>query len=246
MPNDDQYLKRMKELSLRAYTADIPVFTDFLTPAEQSDILTCRDIHSAVYFDGGYENAERRMCCFYGGPGPAPAFPISILCIEPLSPKYAEKLSHRDILGAVLSLGIERKLTGDIIPGLERTYIFCACHIADFICGQLKSIRHTSVRATEVFELPALLAAPPAVKELIVPSLRLDAVISRVYGIPRSDAQNAITAAMVYVNSRQMLNTSYILKEDDLVSVRHQGRFRYVSTEGVTKKENLRVSLLVY
>ena len=116
--NDDERLlyARLKELAERSdgrFT-----FTDFLGLAEQS-VLTevLRDIRVRYELFGGADGAERVMARFgdedelyYSEP-----FPIDIIRVSPRSQKFANQLTHRDFLGAILNLGIERRCVGDIV-----------------------------------------------------------------------------------------------------------------------------------
>ena len=84
-------------------------------------------------------------------------FPITILQITPLMDKFSDELSHRDVLGSLMNLGIEREMTGDIImkassrSGIRNTaYVFCVSSIADYISENLTRIKHTSVRVSHV------------------------------------------------------------------------------------------------
>ena len=76
---------------------------------------------------GGTEASERAVVRF-GDPeafGYEEDFPIDILAIVPLADKFADDLTHRDFLGALMSLGIERSLLGDIIVTGKKAYLFC-------------------------------------------------------------------------------------------------------------------------
>ena len=61
------------------------------------------------------------------------AFPISCVVIRPSAPKFAEELTHRDFLGALMNLGIERDVLGDIIVRGAVGYVFCEDAMADYL-----------------------------------------------------------------------------------------------------------------
>ena len=105
-------------------------------------------VHSETF--GGNESCERQIVQFgdkeilgYEG-----IYPISLIKIEPLTPKFAEELGHRDYLGALMNLGIQRELLGDIFIKEKEAYVYCLSHISDFISDNLKSVRHTHVKVT--------------------------------------------------------------------------------------------------
>ena len=117
MNDDDKLLrKRLAELSARSAARGIWTYSEFLTMAEQSILLDTPELSPFSLF-GGYEGAERRLACFGGEETVSyPASPpVSCLIAEPVSRKFAEALSHRDFLGALMSLGIRREMLGDII-----------------------------------------------------------------------------------------------------------------------------------
>ena len=118
MEQNTFFEKRMKELANTAYQRDIVTFSDFLNLNEQnimkSRIFSIPGIRMEWY--GGYENAERQMVAFHPDALVFPwEYPIDCLKIEPKSVKFSDKLTHRDYLGALLNLGIERNVLGDIL-----------------------------------------------------------------------------------------------------------------------------------
>ena len=125
--------KRFLDLSRTAYQRDIVTYTDFLNLNEQNILhgLPKNQLFSRYQLFGGYDTAERQMAAFipdalylrYGKSELSPVetgYPFCAVRISPLQRKYAEKLTHRDYLGAVLNLGMERSKTGDIIPWEEK------------------------------------------------------------------------------------------------------------------------------
>ena len=119
MEDTELIKKRLSELADRSYSKGQFTFTQFLNMAELSVYYeigkTLNYAKPSVY--GGYEGAERAVVRF-GNPeelGYEEAFPIDLLEISPVAEKFADDLTHRDFLGALMNLGIERELLGDII-----------------------------------------------------------------------------------------------------------------------------------
>ena len=107
--------KRWAELSNKSYAQNIYLFTDFLNLAEQEIFWQCASDFSQSGFRlrGGYDQAERVMIGF-GNPqelGYEMEFPIQCIEISPLQRKFSEELTHRDYLGALMNLGIDRCLS---------------------------------------------------------------------------------------------------------------------------------------
>ena len=142
--------KRLVELSNQAYTRDIVTFSDFLNLNELHILHTTpKDLFPARYETfGGYDMAERQMVAFlpdalyyeYG-------YPLKPIEIKPLHERFAGSLSHRDYLGALINLGIERSRLGDIIIDGCTAVVFAREEITPFIVDQLSRIRHTEVSA---------------------------------------------------------------------------------------------------
>lgn len=184
----------MDELAAMAERQYRPVFTGFLTLYENSMVLSNERLAPVpIRSWGGYEEAERRLICF----SPKEIlpeegeFPIACIHISPKNRKFSESLSHRDFLGAVLNLGIERDRTGDILIQEEKkeAWLFCDSQIAGFIEENLKRIGHTIVVCKQVVlaEVPPEICFPHVeIVKGFVPALRLDAVASEAFRISRS------------------------------------------------------------
>ena len=243
-----QLQKRFEELAARADGRGRYTYTQFLTLAEQ-DVLRKmeRQLAAPVQWMGGYEAAERRLACFgreedMGYPAQSP---ICCVNITPASKKFAGDLGHRDFLGSLMGLGIERRLLGDIQIAGGEGFLFCLEEIAPYICDNLIQVARTTVRC-EVCQAPEQLSQPPEPTEVVVASERLDALIAAVWRLSRSDAQGLLEKGMVFIDGRMIESAAHTLKEGDVVSVRHQGRFRYEGALRETKKGRLRVSVRVW
>lgn len=234
--------KRLNELYNRAFDRGYTTFSEFLNLEEQSvlenSFLPC------VKF-GGYQTAERIVAAF-GDDAENAAFPISVLQISPSNEKFSDSLTHRDFLGGLMNLGIKRELLGDIVLNGNTAYVFCLVQIKDYIIQNLTRIKHTTVKVKELDALPETAVNEPKSVELVVPSLRLDAVVSAVYKLSRKDSCNLINSDKVFINSRQIKNTSCQLKQEDIVSVRGFGRFKFVDQLRTTKKDRLVIALDIY
>lgn len=236
--------KRLTELANTAYQRNIPVFSDFLGLNEQS--VFQQILHDmppiTCCLMGGYRLAERKIAAFLPYETDEDSIPICVLKVEPINKKFAEELNHRDFLGALLNLGIERTVIGDILVMDSYAYVICLKRMADYIIDNLGRVKHTTVMAsygaiTEDYS-PKTVAVTGTVQ-----SVRLDSVLSVATGISRSHVIDYIEGARVYVNGRLITTNSYTLKEGDIISVRHVGRFRYCETTAQSKKGRFFVSI---
>lgn len=227
-----------------------PMASDFLTLNEQNLFLAFSgDKLPPVNLKlvGGYELAERKIIFFEPiGVGEDYPAPISLLSVKPLQKKFSEELTHRDYLGALMNLGIDRSKTGDIIVGEKEAYLIVSESIASYICENLTRIRHTSITCEEC-EWQSF-SYTPQVKEITgsVASLRLDAVISLAFSQSRSKLSGYIGEEKVQVNGKVITSNAYTLKDGDLISVRGHGKFRFVGASHTTKKGRIIVNLELF
>lgn len=145
-----------------------------------------------------------------------------------------------------MNLGIERSTVGDIFVQDKEAIVFCQESIAPYLTQQLTQVRHTQVRCVMTKAAEELRAPVPEKMSLSVASSRIDAVISRLYNLPRSQGMELFKAGRVYVNGRLTENNSYTLKENDGVTVRGFGRFIYTGEQGETRKGRTRAGVEVY
>lgn len=241
--------RRLAELSKNAYYRGFCTYSDFLNLDEQNLFFNnYKEIVQSKYMLwGGYDDAERRVICFYEDDSSTNMFPLVCLKILPLNKKFSDKLTHRDYLGAILNLGIERCKIGDILVMEEKGYIFCRQEISDFICENLTRIKHTSIVVT-VEEDDEIKEFKPTLEEIhgTVSSVRLDSILSVAFHTSRSSLTGLIAGGKVYVNSRLTESNSYTLKEGDVVSVRGMGKFIFKEVGDQTKKNRYKVTLLKY
>lgn len=250
MTKEEQQLeKRFLDLAETAYQRGIVTYSDFLNLNEQNIFHGIRHKLSYVRTEsfGGYEAAERQMAAFVpDAPLFCSEYPIACIKIEPLQRKFAENVSHRDYLGALLNLGLHRAKTGDILVEKEQAYLFCQEKLAAFVCENLTHIRHTSVLARQVER--ESFSYEPKVQEITgtVASVRLDSLLSLAFGASRSSLAGQIEGGRVFINGRLTTSNGYQPGEGDLISVRGMGRFRLKRIGGQSKKGRSYVTLLKY
>ena len=242
--------KRFCELAKKSYNGGYYSFTDFLGLAEQADFNDAREAFREVKYTafGGAEGAERVMIRF-GDPeelGYEEDFPIVCIKAEPVAPKFADKLTHRDFLGALLNLGIERSTLGDI-PIIDNVgYIFSKAEIAPFIISELTRVKRTDIKLSVISELPEGELYRTERKRVQAVGERVDAVIAKLFSLSRDEALTLFKRHLVFIDGRLCENNSKIPKENSVVSVRGYGRFIYRGYESTTKKGKLNIEVDLY
>lgn len=236
--------KRFADLARQADRKGIVCFSDFLT-IHELNILR----EAALRFGGtqevfgGYPNAERQMAAFL----PDALcyewnYPIDCIRIQPVYPKFAEKLSHRDVLGALMGLGLERDKLGDILSQQNTFYLFVRQEMSRYIMEDLREIRRTAVQCQLVPAQNAQKLTPNMTEHTaIIASNRLDNVVSAFAGQSRSHAAASIQSGKILINGAECLHNSYICKPKDVVSVRGVGKFVFDGVSGETRKGRIKI-----
>ena len=248
MTTNDSMLRHMLDLCRRSERTGTWQYSGFLSPAEQDELIRCPEAAKFSWFlTGGYEAAERKILAAgdEAEAGP-PEPPVSAIAVTPKSVKFAEELTHRDYLGAILGLGIERSLIGDILIRDRQAWFFCLASATDLMTSSLTQVRRTTVTAAETgTDIPELQPRYAPLR-LNVVSERLDAVTAAFAGLSRGQAEKLFSAEKVFVNGRTATDRSAKLKEGDILSVRGFGKAVYDGVEHETKKNRLWVSLRKY
>lgn len=250
MNKEEQLLsKRFHDLANTAYRRGITTYSDFLSLNEISILHTIERELSFVTLslNGGYSQAERQIAAFVPDAflPVTEDFPFSILKIVPANAKFADKLNHRDFLGAILNLGIDRCKIGDILVKEDCAFVFVHTSMEEFICRELTRVKHTTVN---IFPCKEAEEIAPNFQHIegSISSERLDAVLALAFQTSRSSLSNLVAAEKVFINGRLCYSNSQPLKQGDVVSVRGYGKFIYQGFLSTTRKGRMFVSLDKY
>lgn len=224
-----------------------PKLTDFLDPRERfivsSIIGQQSELHVKVY--GGFEEAERQrlfICPNYFEPTNED-FQISFFNIN--YPSKFVQLKHPDVLGALLSLGIERSKFGDIRIEGDRIQFAVVGEVQDYIFANLTAIGKSKVKLEQLQATDQLITQSEEwfEKTYTVSSMRLDVILATVVNSSRQKSQSLIKAGKVKVNWTVREDTSFEVQEGDVISARGYGRIKVIMTEGRTKKDKIRLQV---
>lgn len=158
-----------------------------------------------------------------------------------------ENIRHQDILGSLFSLNIDSSYFGDIVLYNDFFYVFVSEELALYIKYNLKMVGNKKISLEEV-DLRVLdnYERKYEENEIIVSSLRIDNIISSIINTSRKVALDKIKNKEVIVNYEVMCKSSYILKENDIFSIRRYGKYKFVGIIKSTKKNNYIVKYLKY
>ena len=246
MEQNNYFLGHMEDLAEKALKAGIAA-SRFLTPAEARSIAEhFKFKRTAPSFDGGYDEAERVRALFLN-PDWGQYKRAELFAALKLEFRQQDTLGHRDILGALMALGIERDCVGDIICGDSFNAVICVPEMGAYICENLTKAGRVGIKAREV-GLEELLVEneEPKIKTATVASLRLDAVLSAAFGLSRGKTSELIAAGKVNLNHLLCEAPAKELNEGDLLSVRGLGRVRLVEVGGISRKGRVFLKIGVY
>lgn len=221
---------------------DIISSTNFLTPAEVEQVLLVLR-GKEFCLSGGFEEAERRIIIIGTTENCVKDFCTSIRCTA----RKDIMLSHRDVLGSILGLGIKREMVGDIIVNKNVCDIIIMREMCEYILNNLYKIGREKV-SVESIDLSEIMSLETNAKDVIysVASLRIDGVISGAFGISREKSSNLFKEEKVLLNFILSKNDSKNVKEGDLISVRGFGRIKILEILGETKKGRIRISVRIF
>ena len=258
---DAQLQARLEDYLSRAARGGISV-SRFLTPGERKRAeryLLAKGCLSQAIFWGGYADAERTCLFllpeFYAEieglmppPDTDPAASIdgldedAVVALRIRGSGF-RTLSHRDYLGSILGLGVERDAIGDIAVQNEHEAVtFCRRGLLSFLIENLTKVASDTVRCSEyTLEESFTDGRRYAPISDTVASPRLDCVVAALTNLSREDAQSAVRTGLVEVDVEPEERTDRTLTPPVTVSVRGYGRYILRAFDGETKKGRLRL-----
>lgn len=251
--NEDErrLMHRVEELCRIAQSRGIPRYTGFLSDREQSLAKAAcnRADFSSLRFWGGYENAERCVLCLEP-PDTWQEQPVGYLRLTAFSGKDAAP-AHRDYLGSILGLGLDRACLGDLLQDPNDAAVFYAMILTDkqeFVASELTSAGHCPVRVEVCEELPShiLQGIERDLREATVSSLRADAVLAAMMRTSRSRAAEYVAAGRVEINHLPLRASHEPVYARDIFTVRGVGRFQLVEIGGKSRKDRVFISFFQY
>ena len=250
--NDDEKVlcARVQDMFRKCNCESVPVFSDFLSDREKAIVLEkSREIGvtDSLKFYGGYSDAERTVagffpdyCAYMDTHELYEEFPIEVLKIE--CSGFREH-NHRDFLGSVLGLGIERTVIGDIVVGEKGYSCTMIVHkkISDFLLENFKFVGRDGIRVS--LSTRASLDNIGKNFEIIcgtVAGFRADAILSEILNISRDKSVRLIEGGFVTINHMEINSKSEQISENDIITVRGHGKYRLSKIGTSNRKGRIR------
>lgn len=245
-------MHRVQELCTLAQKRGIPRNTGFLSDREQSLASAAMNREDCTYgrFWGGWEQAERKVLCIEP-PDTWQLEPVAVLQLTALNAQPPRVPGHRDYLGAILGLGLDRACLGDLLPDPRDPRIMYAFVLEDkveFLVEELHQAGSWSVRAQLCEQVPPQVLAEPEreLHDTTVSSLRADAVLAAMMHTSRTVAAQAISGGKVEINHLPLRSASEPVYTGDLFTVRGAGRWRVKEVGGTSRKGRLFITYFQY
>ncbi|MDY3973655.1 RNA-binding protein [uncultured Veillonella sp.] len=237
--------RRMLDLAEQVVAGKPYRVTEFMSPAGLviADAIKANLPQLRVASEGGYEGAERLRVAFIERNFQGTVdFGVQALKIS-WDPRF-RLLTHRDVLGSLMGLGIEREHFGDIIMQNGGAQLIVDATMADYVKQNFTKIAMVSV-SVEDLPLSEILPKEEKIKEIrtTVASLRLDAVASSGFSLSRTKLVSSINAGLVQVNWQEAKGPAQEVKEGDIISLRGRGRMKIEAITGTSRKGRIGVYL---
>ena len=254
-PDERIVLARALDQMDRATSRSIPCATQFLSPAQRAALepLLAASGHPRHLFHGGYEGAERTVCVFLPDWQDVEDWPAEdeLAAIEcaypPTGGPTGTDLTHRDLLGGLMGIGLTREKVGDILMGDTAAQIVCLKEAAPIILSQFDQAGRYRLKLREI-PLSGLSPAPAQVKVIhdTVSALRLDAVLASGFSLARGKAADAVAAGRVSVNHRECLKPDKPVAEGDVLTCRGLGKCVLKTVGGQSRKGRIIIEIERY
>lgn len=237
----DIFVKHVQDVVRLCDKYQAPRFSKFLDERGQAEILKAPLGNTMLY--GGYDGAEWKMFgAFpdYQEPS-ADEFPIQVLDIRK---RYNTPLGHRNYLGTILSLGIDRNKIGDILVEDSGAYVFVSADISEFLADNITKISScgVNVRIVDINQVKVP-EKRSQIMDVVAASKRIDAVVAAITHTSRRDMKKEIAIGNVKVNHAPVSSRDGQLKEGDVLSIKGFGRVKIIGFGGLTKSGRLHIEV---
>ncbi len=217
--------------------------TDFLSPVEMNLLIDILNLvaHKNYVTYGGRENAQRQMIILY--PDKLESifyenkFDYNSVCNCIRITNNTEQYAHKIYLGGIIKLGIKREKVGDIVVFDDGADLIVSKEITKFLTSSLQELTRFKKSNIEVVDISKVTVKEQEYKELklVVSSLRLDNIVSELAKTSRSKALELLKQERVFVNYKNEIKNTKMVKENDTITIRGVGKFIICDTLGNTK-----------
>lgn len=242
--DEGQAQLRFRQGAVKAARTEQAVPGRFVTGEERNQARhEAREQGISVSFSGGWDGAEREQVCFH------PDWTEAVFTAVWVEIRWAAKfstVSHADLLGSLMALGMDRSLFGDLMAEVDRAYLCALPEAARRLTEEWQEAGRVPLKVTLLDQPP--LIRPPKGEEMrdTVASLRLDCVLSSGLRVSRTRAAEIIRQGLVQMDHTPTERPDALLTPGTLLSVRGFGRIRLETVGDRTRKDRLPITLSVF
>lgn len=237
----EEFVSRILDLEDKAKRYQKVIFTPFLNAKEQEMVYQVAK-GCFLYEDGGYENSELKRIAISPYENEVD-FPI--VCLNDAYDVKYYQITHRDVLGALMNLGIDRNVFGDIIVEEGKIFIYAEAEMESYIIQNLTQIQRCPITLKH-FQGKVVKTAHIEFKDHVVSSLRADTVVACICNLSREKGKQLIKGGKVKVDQVVLEDYDYLCNNDSTVSIRGYGRFKIVDLHKKTKKNRQLIQIGKY
>ncbi|MGL4820761.1 MAG: RNA-binding protein [Bacilli bacterium] len=242
-PDEHPFIDRVLDWVSQAEERSQIVVSPFLTPREQNIVTTIVGTQLPVFFSSGFKNGERSRAII------APSWYVydetdfELVAYRIHYRQGFGAIEHRQVLGTLMSAGIDRKWTGDILISESEVYVVLAAHVASYIRASVDKIGGIGVEISEVAIgiLPEMNTSWTE-ETGFISSLRLDCLVSEMYNVSRAVAQEAIRRGHIKCDHREETRTDAEVVEGSVISFVKKGRRKFHRQKGLSKSKKIIIS----
>ncbi len=233
--SESSILIRLHDLENQSRQKNRHIESNFLDEEEQALALKSFPESSYIHYDGGYEGARKKKVIFRVDLEDDFS---DIVCICADIDTRFRKITHRDILGALMGLQIQRNTFGDFWIDDNHIYLYTSHLMAKFLIENFTKIANLNVSFYEIEEHPIQQFSTKRIQAIIAQP-RLDAIVAALAHTSRKDAKEMIQAGRVQINHITLVSPGELCDNNCTISIRGVGRFRYIGIVQTTRKSRM-------
>jgi len=230
-------IKKLDEAIYRYNRSYVNIGFDFLAPDEIRVAQSYLSDQVPFVLSGGYNDALRKMLII----GEDIELDQYFVCLRAKFNEKFNKLTHRDVKGAVYNSGFEPEKFGDYWIENGYIYLYVVSELSDYICMSFNQISHCTIQFettdyhSQIFQFDY--------SKINVSSLRLDKITSAIIHKSREKAQGFIMSSMVNVNYKTIEDCAFLCDNYDILSLRGFGRYQIEEIEQNKRSGNYIVTV---
>ena len=243
---EQDFIRKVESWLVSCQEQYAPILTPFLDPRQQFIVEAIIGQYDDIKFpfEGGYIAAERKSCMISPDFYTPKTEEFDVELIEIHYPIKFSSISHGQILGSLVGLGIDRDQLGDIISDGIRWQLLLTKQMLPYLKQNFQKVGKISIRIEEKEYTELILPIDHwTYTTAIVSSLRLDTLIASIFHISRQRSKELVESNKVKVNWAEEIRPDFMIELLDIISIRGYGRIQIKNIEGRTKKDKIKLEI---